>query len=236
MITLPEYYESLGYPRGRWHIGNEHPHLEEHAIRLLREMPRARVLEVGYQAGGFAVPVILAMQHRPDFAYVGMDSLAYETAVEAQVIAQYLRQQGVRDCYKFVAGDAGAFLARLPEQQFDLVLIDHYKPLYPRELRTLVRRGLVSPEGCILFHDVLGKARDVWQDCIVIGRAYGYAFSIVREVPEGLAVVRRDRSAPSLTVGEHLRLPVVHSKIFLRQVRERIRRAGTSTPGAPPGR
>ena len=42
--------------------------LEERAINLLSEMPRARVLEIGYQSGGFAVPVILAMRDRSDFS------------------------------------------------------------------------------------------------------------------------------------------------------------------------
>jgi hypothetical protein len=52
MEALKEYYRSLGYPESRWHIGPEHPHLEDYAIRLLETLPRARVLEVGYQAGG----------------------------------------------------------------------------------------------------------------------------------------------------------------------------------------
>ncbi|MFQ5856386.1 MAG: class I SAM-dependent methyltransferase, partial [Anaerolineae bacterium] len=163
MSTLEEYYESLGYPRSHWHIGWEHPHLEEYAIRLLQGMPRARVLELGYQAGGFAVPVILAMRERPDFVYLGIDSMAYDTAVDGKVIVQYLENQGVTGCYEFAVGDAGKFLARMPKEQFDLVLIDHDKSLYPREFRTLVRRELVSPDGCILFHDVLRKAREVWE-------------------------------------------------------------------------
>ena len=76
MSELSAYYTALGYPASRWHIGAEHPLLEEYAIRLLATLPRARVLEVGYQAGGFAVPLILAMHARPGFTYVGVDSMA----------------------------------------------------------------------------------------------------------------------------------------------------------------
>lgn len=196
MNELAAYYQALGYAPSRWHIGAEHPMLEEHAVRLVGERPRARVLEVGYQAGGFAVPVILALHARPGFAYVGVDSMAYGSAVGAAVIGKYLAERGVTSGYEFVASDAGPFLRRVPPA-FDLVLIDHDKRLYPRDLRTVLRRDLVSADGLVLLHDVLGKARRVWHDCLAIARAYGWSPQIVDEVPEGLAVLRRQPSTPS---------------------------------------
>jgi len=71
MVTLAEYYTSLGYTPEVWHIGQEHRHLENFALCLLKQLPRVRVLEIGYQTGGFAVPVILEMQERPDFCTSG---------------------------------------------------------------------------------------------------------------------------------------------------------------------
>ena len=224
MTTLSEYYQGLGYPGSRWHIGREHPHLEEYAIRLLHGMPRAKVLEVGYQAGGFAVPVILAMRGRPDFTYLGIDSMAYENAVGGKVIAQYLRDHDVIGCYEFVERDAGEFLARMPLQQFDLVLIDHSKSLYPREFRTLVRRGLVSPYGYTMFHDVLGEAREVWRDCVVIARSSGYSWSIVSEIPEGLAVVRQEGLPQGITWLQCVERHLVDLRISIRQARSAIGR------------
>lgn len=224
MSILDEYYEGLGFPKGSWHVGGEHPYLERYAIRLLQGMARARVLEVGYQAGGFAVPVILTMRDRPGFSYVGIDSLAYENAVEGEVIVRYLHEQGVTGCYQFVTGDAGEFLSRVERQKFDLVLIDHHKSVYPRECRTLMKRELVSREGCILFHDVLGKARDAWKECIPIVRAWGYSWMIADEVPAGVAVVRRERRRDRLTLRQRGELAVVETKIALRQAREVIGR------------
>jgi len=182
------------------------------------------VLEVGYQAGGFAIPLILAMRDRPDFSYLGIDSLTYGTAVSGPVLARYLEREGVRRGYEFAVGDAGEFVAKRATPDFDLVLIDHDKRLYPRELRTLLRRGLVSGTGCVLMHDVLGKARRVWDDCAVIARAGGYEYSIVADVPEGLAVVRRRSGAAAIDLRDRIQLGVVCLRIYGRQALDVLRR------------
>lgn len=198
METLEEYYKRLGYPESRWHIGPEHPRLEEYAICLLETLPRARVLEVGYQAGGFAVPLILRCHSRPDFEYLGVDSMAYKNAVDGNVIASYLNSVGVTSRYRFVIGDAGRFL-KIPTQQFDLVLLDHEKRLYSREFLTIARQQLLSHEGYILFHDVSGKARAAWKVCTTIAQVYGYSWSVVQDVPGGLAVMRRSTPHQAVT-------------------------------------
>jgi predicted O-methyltransferase YrrM len=229
--TLAEYYESLGYPPSRWHVGAEHPALEEYAVSFLRSLPRARVLEIGYQAGGFAVPLILALRNRPDFTYVGIDSMAYGTAVDGGVIAGYLEHEGVKGTYEFAVGDAGEFLRKRATPDFDLVLIDHDKRLYPRELHTLLRRRLVSEEGCVLMHDVLGKARRVWKDCAAIAHACGFDYSIVAEIPEGLAVVKRRQGAAACNRPGWIQLLAPRMRICGRQwleVLRRWRRAGVS--------
>lgn len=197
MQALSEYYTSLGFSPSEWHVGPEHPRLEEYAIDLLRRLPGGRVLEVGYQAGGFAVPVILASHQRPDFAYTGIDSGAYKNAVSGDVIARYLDGVGTRPSYAFHTGDAGAFLRSLADRQFDMILIDHFKPLYPREFHTVVTRGLLSDGGVVLLHDVLGNATREWAECRQICEALGYEWEVTDEVPQGLAIVRRG-GAPKL--------------------------------------
>jgi predicted O-methyltransferase YrrM len=227
---LAAYYAALGYPTSRWHIGAEHPLLEEYAIRLLATLPCARVLEIGYQAGGFAVPLILAMHTRPDFAYVGVDSMAYGSAVDGPTIGRYVSERGVSGGYEFVERDAGAFL-RDVSPMFDLILIDHDKRLYPRDLRTVLRRNLVSPSGVVLLHDVLGKARRVWHDCVAIARNYGWSPELVVEVPEGLAVLRRERRNGSMAPAERLPLWGAVFRILARQLRDRLRASGRGLLG-----
>lgn len=127
MITLPEYYANLGYTPDQWHIGREHPYLENYAPGLLEDLPCAQVLEIGYQAGGFAVPVIMKMQDRPDFLYVGIDNCAYPNAVDPLTIVGYLKQQKVKGDFNFHRADVKDILGRLAPQEFDLILVDHSK-------------------------------------------------------------------------------------------------------------
>jgi predicted O-methyltransferase YrrM len=189
-LSLFEYYHSLGLSPSQWHVGPEHPYLEEYVIRLLHTLPAVRVLEIGYQSGGFAVPVILAMRGRSDFDYLGVDSLSYANAVHGGIIADYLKTKGVTSGFQFVESDASKFLSRTPSGRFDLVLIDHYKPLYPRDLLAVIARDRVSPQGIILLHDIIGRASGVASLCEAIASAHGYSWTVVEEVPEGLAVLR----------------------------------------------
>ncbi len=192
METLAEYYAELGYGEDTWHVGPEHPYLENYALDVLAGMPRARVMEIGYQAGGFAVPVILGMQDHPDFTYTGIDDGSYVNSVDGSAIAGYLKSQQVKGCYTFHTGDAGYFLETLDWQQFDLILIDHHKLLYPREFSILINRGMISSGGYVFFHDVLAKAAWVWKECQLMCRAHGSSWQIIEEVPAGLAVVKRN--------------------------------------------
>jgi len=200
MKTIQEYYANLGYSPDHWHIGTEHPHLEEFAIQLLLQQSQANVLEIGYQSGGFAVPVILACQDHPAFNYLGIDSREYASAVDGAVIAGYLNEIGVNGQYKFETGDAGEFLQTLPHQPFDLILIDHYKPLYPRDFYTIASRQLTRDGGYVLFHDVLGRAANEWRECQLICMAFGYTWRIIPEIPGGLAVAQRTSRRNPLTI------------------------------------
>ena len=234
MNSLAAYYESLGYGAESWHVGPEHPRLEEAALALLEHMPRKRVLEIGYQAGGFAVPVITAMGARPEFAYTGVDSGAYRNAVSGPVIERYLREREIPGSYRFLTGDALAVLRTLRGQQFDLLLVDHYKPLYPREFRAILALGLASDSAYVLFHDVLGRAEREWEECKLLCEAFGFSWAIRADVPGGLAVARRDAAVrASTSAARRLRARVTIDAILgLRAVRAAVGRLVRRRGGA----
>ena len=87
--------------------------------------------------------------------------------------------------------------------QFDLVFIDHDKRFYPRDLKTLLQRELVSRGGYVRLHDVLGKARRVWSDCPALARAHDWIPSIAGDIVAEAGM-----------------------RILLREWRERVRRRG----------
>jgi hypothetical protein len=104
---LAEYYARSGLAAGSWLVGPEHPALEALGIRLLSNTASARILELGVQSGGFAVPVILSCAHREGFAYTGVDNLAYTNAVPLHHIADYLALHRVTHGLRFVESESG---------------------------------------------------------------------------------------------------------------------------------
>ena len=74
--------------------------------------------------------------------------------------------------------------------RFDLILIDHLKSLYPRELRTILARELLAEDGVILLHDVLHKAATPWDRCTRLCTRFGYSWELYPEIPAGAALVR----------------------------------------------
>ena len=197
--TLADYYRNLGLSEHAWHIGPEHPALEELGLRMLGTTRGARVLELGVQSGGFAVPVILAAAKRSGFAYMGVDSLEYTNAVPLRLIAEYLERHDVpAAAMTFVEGDSTTALRSAAPSSYDLILFDHYKPKYPIDLQITFQRRLLSDEGVIVLHDVLAQAANEWKVCERVCRAYGYTWTIETGVSQGAAVLRRKQSpAPS---------------------------------------
>jgi len=206
---LIRFYLGHGLTADQFWFGHEHPMLEETALRLLAGRARARVLEIGYQAGGFAVPVITALHRTPGFDYTGLDSLAYPNAISSELLTEYLTLQGVAaDRFRLLKVDAWDFLMTCGET-FDLILIDHVKSLYPRELETVLVRRRVAEGGVVLLHDVLGKAKEAWVECAKISRKFGCPWQIDGDVPAGLAIVRAESmpgSVAARTVGLTLSL------------------------------
>lgn len=187
---LTRYYLERGLDRPQFWHGPEHPALEQVALRLLDARASRRVLEVGYQAGGFAAPIVASLHRAPGFHYTGLDSLAYPNAVSSDLLAGFFRRQGVPvDRFRLLTVDAWDFLMECPET-FDLVLIDHVKSLYPRELETLLARRLLAGDGVVLLHDVLEKAAEAWMRCVGVCASFGCRWHVEEGVPGGLAIVR----------------------------------------------
>lgn len=207
-VSLQQYYARLGLPEEAWHIGPEHPSIENLAIRLLATTRQARILEVGVQSGGFAVPVILSSAHRAGFSYTGVDSLDYTNAVPLRLIAEYLATRGITQNLRFIESDSTAALRTLVAHSFDLILLDHYKPKYPLDLYEVCARDLLNADGVIVLHDVLGHAASEWDTCERVCRAFGYEWTIDSDVVNGAAVIRRGRSAKRPVTAAIVRLEV----------------------------
>jgi hypothetical protein len=193
--ALARHYQNEGLPDEAWHIGPEHPALERAALEVLETLSGLHVLEIGFQAGGFAVPIIFALHRDPRFRYAGVDNLAYTNSVRPVTIEGFLRPRVTSGCYEFIQSDSTRFLKTLAPASVDLVLLDHFKPLYERDLLVLCRRGIVKPGGVILLHDVHSGAANAWRKCHHLVRTFGLAVDLTADVPAGLAILRIPRSA-----------------------------------------
>jgi predicted O-methyltransferase YrrM len=188
--ALVQHYRNEGLPDEAWHIGPEHPALERVALEVLESRVSCHVLEIGFQAGGFAVPIILALHRDPRFQYTGVDNLAYTNSVRPATIESFLRSRVTPGCYEFIQLDSTRFLKTVPPASIDLVLLDHFKPLYERDLLVLCRRGIVKSGGVVLLHDVHSGAARAWRNCNHLVRTFGLEVDLRAEVPAGLAILR----------------------------------------------
>ncbi|MEE9611612.1 MAG: class I SAM-dependent methyltransferase [Desulfatiglandales bacterium] len=195
---LTHYYLSKGIAREHFWIGPEHPALEQLALGSLcdRDRESKLVLEIGYQAGGFAVPVIRELYDEEGFHYTGIDNLSYRNAVSGRLISDFLGEQGLSsEKYQFLVGDASEFLMAT-RKKFDLILIDHLKALYLRELRIIITHQLLAEGGVIILHDVLQKAADPWKKCKKLCARLGYNWELHPEINAGAAVISAKSPLP----------------------------------------
>ena len=225
--TLADYYRNLGLPEESWHIGPEHPGLEEMVLRVLATLARARTLELGVQAGGLAVPLIAGAAGRPDFSYTGVDSLAYPNAVPLHLIAKYLKEAGIAAPVQFIESDSTPMLRAAAAASYDLIVFDHFKPKYPIDLFLVFERDILSAEGVIILHDVLMAARAEWRVCEDVCRAFGYTWTIDANVLQGVAIARRGSrplaGAQRRLIGMRVRSRW-YAHAFIRNTRSRIGR------------
>ncbi len=189
---LSQYYLDQGLRKEEFWIGPEHPALEEFAIKYLKQSSSKVVLEIGYQAGGFAAPIIYNFKDYESFIYLGIDNLSYVNSVNGDMIATFLSSKGVKpEKFKFMAGDAKVLVSKL-NQKYDLILLDHLKQLYPRELKLIFSNNMLASNGIIMAHDILDKASEPWKKCVRLCARHGYTWEIYEEIPAGLAVIKKD--------------------------------------------
>ena len=193
IVELRDWYLRNGVNEGEFCIGPEHPAMENLAIQLLEKKPQKRVLEIGYQSGGFAIPVISKFGRIPGFHYTGIDNLQFhgnwQGGWNLSLLTKCLDEHEIpRTAYEFQQGDAKHFLCQCAEK-YDLILIDHLKSLYVRELKTILQKKLIQPSGHILLHDVTKRAKQAWSDCKKWCESFGGTWEVHDEVASGLAVV-----------------------------------------------
>lgn len=192
-IDLNGWYLRNGVHEGEFCVGPEHPAMENLAISFLEGRSTKRVLEIGYQSGGFAIPIITQLAKFPGFHYTGIDNLEFHSNRPGGWNLSHLSScldefEVPKTAYDFHTGDAKEFLARCREK-YDLILIDHLKALYVRELRAILQRKLVQPTGCLLLHDVNKRADQAWEDCKKWCQCFHCSWTVHDDVASGLAVV-----------------------------------------------
>lgn len=219
---LEDFYAAAGLAPECWHIGPEHPSLEQVAIEELQQRRGRRLLEIGVQAGGFAVPVIAACSQWPGFSYTGVDSHAFPNAVPFTLIEAFLATHGLTAT--FVDCDSGAFLAAA-SAPFDVILLDHFKPRYAPDLVRIFERQLLATDGVVLLHDVTGVGAREWPACLAVARAYGWAATIRTDVPGGLALLR-PHGQPRAQAWRLIVRLVVASQWIVGSTRRRVRAVG----------
>jgi predicted O-methyltransferase YrrM len=193
--TLPEYFRDLKLAEDAWHVGPEHPSLEDLGLALLASSSRTRILEIGVQSGDFAVPVILASAGRRGFSYLGVDNREYTNAVPLNLISDYLALHGISQHVRFIEDNSSRVLKTGQPFSFDLILLDHYKPKYASDLYCVCARDLLSEDGAIVLHNVLTHAASAWNVCRRVCRAFRYTWKIDASVRHGAAIVRRGETA-----------------------------------------
>lgn len=131
-----------------------------------------------------------------DFTIIGIDNLSYRNAVRGELIEDFLVEQGVSpQKFQFLVGDASELLMATREK-FDLILVDHLKTLYLRELRLIIAHQLLAEGGMIILHDVLQKAADQWNTCTRLCKRMGYTWELHPEIPSGAAVIHAKSPSP----------------------------------------
>jgi len=194
LSNLRKFYVDQGLHDKDFHIGPEHPGLEEKALLLVKDIPAPRILEIGYQSGGFSIPMIVTLFKNQGVTYEGIDNLEFNESINSRwqprFLEEFLEKEGVdNSCFTFNNGDGAEFLKQC-DHQYDLILIDHLKALYPRELKLILQNHLIKEGGFILLHDVSIRAKVAWEKCSKICDSYGCQYEVDENVVSGLAIVK----------------------------------------------
>jgi predicted O-methyltransferase YrrM len=186
-------------PKQIW-IGPEHPFLERFCGELIRQTQAARVLEIGYQCGACTLPLVqLLAKCQENWKYVGIDleqDLLGTLAYASDLLPPILNSLGVEHAGHlfFLCGDSDSLIGGHGlesivdvDRQFDIVIIDHHKPLYPTTYQLLVGNGYIGPETIVIFHDVFTYAIEEWKQ--LRGSGTKGAFEINRPFNQDVGIL-----------------------------------------------
>ena len=132
-------------------LGPEHPAISATLIALAFMKKAESVLEIGYQAGGSAIP----FQNYVDYfggQYQGFDSCE-------DINASVEHAEAIRKCCVKMGVDCGviwteAFDVSKVRGSVDFVFIDHWKELYLQSTKDLVESAHLAPEAWLVYHDI----------------------------------------------------------------------------------
>ncbi|KAJ1458575.1 S-adenosyl-L-methionine-dependent methyltransferase [Pelagophyceae sp. CCMP2097] len=112
----------------------------------------ARVLEVGTFLGYMTVRLARAMPPDSELVTIELDPTNYATAQKVLGKALPAAQRSRVDSRLGASSDV---IAALREPKFDMVLMDHWKPEYAKDLELLRKRGLLAPGALVVADNVL---------------------------------------------------------------------------------
>ncbi len=154
----------------QFHIGSEHPLFSGYISHVLSMNNIRTCLEVGYQCGGLTIPSAKALiEKNKNTTYFGLDKQDDANSKgNHRFIFDYLKEKGVDvERIHLYIGDANELIETCFSECsadffFDMVIIDHAKPLYQPCFELLDEKALISEESIIFFHDIFTYARKEW--------------------------------------------------------------------------
>jgi catechol O-methyltransferase len=126
-------------------VGDEKGPLLDETLRAAG--PAARVLELGSFVGYSAT---LMARHLGDGGCITSIDVDQDSTRVAQQVAELA---GVADRTRFLNGRSTERIGELTEP-FDVVFLDHWKPLYRRDMEKILERGLLRPNAVVIADNV----------------------------------------------------------------------------------
>lgn len=172
MIAVEGEANDTKYHNRTLYVGPEHPVLETFAISLAKTIRARKVLEVGYQCGALSFALVEHLaRNNEHWSYYGIDIeeiYANELCYASSLVPEMLDRMGINHGgrLRFYWGDARQIVPKLADIEkvpFDLVLIDHDKPLYLTCYESLLDSGLIAPNAPVVFHDIYTYAKVEWR-------------------------------------------------------------------------
>lgn len=171
-----------------FNIGHEHPVQAATMILLARAAEARSVLEVGYQCGGMLIPLCLAQIHGGDPLFeqiVGIDNYQGSGSGRKQdlLIESYLRTFGF-ESFQLIGGEDFTPYA-FQDFAFDMVILDHDKPLTLQHVVECIEYNVVAHDGIIVVCDIDIYPEETWKILRRENARRNGALGVLHDMKEG---------------------------------------------------